>query len=143
MFGRQLDERLGKWHFWLMFAGFNLTFMPQHFLGLLGMPRRIYTYSEGGPWEIYNRISTIGSFVMAVAMLVFAFNVLRSRRYARVGNDPWVGDTLEWFADLASAAWELGRRRCRTCRARVRCATCGCGLEEKRAWLARRAAGCA
>jgi cytochrome c oxidase subunit I len=98
MFGRRLDERLGRWHFWLMFIGFNLAFMPQHFLGLLGMPRRIYTYSEGGAWEIYNRISTIGAFLMGVAMIVFAVNVLRSKRYARVGNDPWLGNTLEWFA---------------------------------------------
>jgi heme/copper-type cytochrome/quinol oxidase subunit 1 len=98
MFGRRLDERLGKWHFWLMFAGFNLAFLPQHMLGLLGMPRRIYTYSEGGAWEIYNRISTVGSFVMGVAMLVFAVNVLRSRRYPRVGNDPWLANTLEWYA---------------------------------------------
>ncbi len=98
MFGRRLDERLGKWHFWLMFAGFNLAFMPQHFLGLLGMPRRISTYSEGGAWEIYNRLSTIGAFIMAVAILVFAVNALRSRRYRRVGNDPWVGNTLEWLA---------------------------------------------
>ncbi len=105
MFGRRLDERLGKWHFWLMFAGFNLTFMPQHFLGLMGMPRRIYTYSEGGSWAIYNRISTIGAFVMAVGMLVFAFNALRSRRYPRVGNDPWVGDTLEWFAASPPPPW--------------------------------------
>jgi heme/copper-type cytochrome/quinol oxidase subunit 1 len=98
MFGRRLDERLGKFHFWLMFAGFNLAFMPQHFLGLLGMPRRIYTYSEGGAWEIYNRVSTIGAFLMGVAILVFAVNALRSRKYPRVGNDPWVGNTLEWFA---------------------------------------------
>ncbi|MGH2839607.1 MAG: cytochrome c oxidase subunit I [Solirubrobacteraceae bacterium] len=98
MFGRRLDERLGKWHFWLMFAGFNLAFMPQHFLGLLGMPRRISTYSEGGAWEIYNRLSTIGAFLMAVAILVFAVNALRSRRYRRVGNDPWTANTLEWFA---------------------------------------------
>ena len=61
MFGRMLDERLGKWHFWLMFVGFNLTFLPQHMLGLLGMPRRVYTYHHGGLWEAYNLISSIGS----------------------------------------------------------------------------------
>ena len=60
IFGRLLDEGLGKLHFWLVFIGFNLTFMPQHFLGLLGMPRRVYTYSQGGIWEVYNMISTIG-----------------------------------------------------------------------------------
>ena len=61
MFGRMLDERLGKWHFWLLFIGFNLAFFPQHLLGLEGMPRRIYTYDRGGTWETYNLISTIGS----------------------------------------------------------------------------------
>ena len=66
MFGRMLDERLGKLHFWLMFVGFNLTFLPQHMLGLLGMPRRVYTYHHGGLWEVYNLISTIGSGVMTV-----------------------------------------------------------------------------
>ena len=54
MFGRMLDERLGKWSFWLLFVGFNLTFLPQHMLGLLGMVRRVYTYHHGGLWEIYN-----------------------------------------------------------------------------------------
>jgi cytochrome c oxidase subunit 1 len=105
MFGRCLDEKLGKAHFWLMFVGFNLAFLPQHFLGMLGMPRRIYTYSEGGAWELYNRISTIGAFVMGAAMLVFCFNVLRSRRYPRVGNDPWIGETLEWFTTSPPPPW--------------------------------------
>src|SRR5262249_51584707 len=60
MFGRMLDEGLGKLQFWLVFLGFNVTFMPQHFLGLLGMPRRVYTYDVGGIWEVYNMISSIG-----------------------------------------------------------------------------------
>jgi cytochrome c oxidase subunit 1 len=107
MFGRRLDERLGKWHFWLQFAGFNLTFMPQHLLGLVGMPRRIYTYPADRPesWEIYNKLSTIGAFIMAVGLLVFFVNVLRSRSYPRVGNDPWLGDTLEWFAASPPPPW--------------------------------------
>jgi len=105
MFGRKLNETLGKWHFWLMFAGFNLTFMPQHMLGLLGMPRRIYTYSHGGAWETYNLLSTIGAFIMGVGILVFAVNVLRSRGYPRVGNDPWLGYTLEWFAASPPPPW--------------------------------------
>jgi cytochrome c oxidase subunit 1 len=98
MFGRKLDETLGKWHFWLLFIGFNLTFFPQHLLGLAGMPRRIYTYSRGG-WETDNMISTIGSYVMAAAILVFVINVIWTRRRAgvRAGNDPWLGDTLEWY----------------------------------------------
>jgi heme/copper-type cytochrome/quinol oxidase subunit 1 len=100
MFGRLLDERLGKWHFWLTFVGFNLTFLPQHMLGLLGMVRRIYTYDHGGLWEAYNMISSIGSGIMAVGMVVFAVNVLRTQRFRlgrRAGNDPWLADTLEWY----------------------------------------------
>ena len=80
MFGRALDERLGKLHFWLTFIGFNLTFFPQHMLGLLGMPRRVYTYHERGLWEAYNMISSIGSFVMALGMLVFVVNVVQTTR---------------------------------------------------------------
>jgi cytochrome c oxidase subunit I len=100
MFGRMLDERLGKWHFWLLFVGFNLTFLPQHMLGLLGMVRRIYTYHHGGLWEAYNLISSIGSGVMALATLIFLINVWRTnvfRKGIRAGNDPWLGDTLEWY----------------------------------------------
>jgi cytochrome c oxidase subunit 1 len=99
MFGRKLNETLGKWTFWLMFVGFNVTFFPQHFLGLLGMPRRIYTYSNGGWWEAWNLVSTIGAGVMAAGVLLFFVNVFRTRRRGeRVGNDPWMADTLEWFA---------------------------------------------
>jgi cytochrome c oxidase subunit I len=98
MFGKVLDERLGKLGFWLMFAGFNLTFMVQHFLGLLGMPRRIYTYDHGGLWEAYNLISTIGSGILGLGVLVFIWNVIvTTRTGARVGNDPWRADTLEWY----------------------------------------------
>ncbi len=99
IFGRLLDEKLGKWHFWLLFIGFNLAFFPQHMLGLLGMPRRIYTYDQGGAWEVYNTISTVGAFVMAAGILVFVGNVLWTRKRAgtRAGNDPWLGDTLEWY----------------------------------------------
>ncbi|HWE81646.1 MAG TPA: cytochrome c oxidase subunit I [Gaiellaceae bacterium] len=110
MFGRLLDERLGKLHFWLVFVGFNLAFMPQHLLGLLGMPRRIYTYSQGGLWEVYNMISTIGAFTMAVGMLVFAFNVVRTTRTGRRAvNDPWVADTLEWYATSPPPPWNFER----------------------------------
>ena len=98
MFGRKLDEKLGKLNFWLLFIGFNVTFFPQHLVGLLGMPRRIATYTQGGLWEWYNLVSTIGSGIMALGILVFVWNVFHSRNAARVGNDPWVGDTLEWYA---------------------------------------------
>ncbi|TML87097.1 MAG: cytochrome c oxidase subunit I [Actinobacteria bacterium] len=98
MFGRLLDERLGKIHFWLMFVGFNVTFLPQHMLGLLGMARRYYTYDKGGLWEWYNLTSSIGAGIMTVSLLVFVANVLKTTRVGRhVGNDPWLGDTLEWY----------------------------------------------
>jgi len=97
MFGRLLDERLAKWQFWLLFVGFNVAFFPQHLLGLEGMPRRIYTYGNES-WERYNLVSTVGSYVMAVAVLLFAVNVIKSMRSGqRVGNDPWQADTLEWY----------------------------------------------
>jgi len=100
MFGRMLDERLGKAHFWLMFVGFNMTFLPQHMLGLLGMVRRIYTYDRGGLWETYNLISSIGSGVMTLGLLCFVVNVVRTHMFrlgVRAGNDPWLADTLEWY----------------------------------------------
>jgi cytochrome c oxidase subunit 1 len=97
MFGRLLDERLGKVHFWLSFVGFNLAFFPQHFLGLLGMPRRIASYRDISSWQDWNIVSTVGSYIMALGMLVFLANVIRSRNARRVGNDPWLGDTLEWY----------------------------------------------
>ncbi len=98
MFGRMLDERLGKVNFWLMLIGFNLTFFPQHMLGLMGMPRRIYSYSEGGLWEWYNLISSIGSGVMALGILAFVVNVVKTARSGvRAVNVPWLADTLEWY----------------------------------------------
>jgi cytochrome c oxidase subunit 1 len=100
MFGRMLDERLGKLSFWLMFVGFNLTFLPQHMLGLLGMPRRVYTYHHGGLWEIYNMLSTIGSGILTISIAVFVVNVWRThilRLGKRAPNDPWLADTLEWY----------------------------------------------
>jgi cytochrome c oxidase subunit I len=110
IFGRMLDERLGKIHFWLVFIGFNLTFFPQHMLGLMGMQRRIYTYDHGGLWEAYNLISTIGSGIMALGILTFFVNVVvTSRRGARAGNDPWLADTLEWYTTSPPPAWNFDR----------------------------------
>ena len=96
-FGRLLDERLGKVAFWLIFVGFNVTFFPQHMLGLLGMPRRVYTYEDTGMLQGYNLTSTIGSYVMGLGILVFAWNVIKARKGRRAGNDPWLADTLEWY----------------------------------------------
>jgi cytochrome c oxidase subunit I len=99
MTGRMYDERLGVAHFWLMFIGFNAAFLPQHMLGLMGMQRRIYTYDREGLFEWYNLVSSLGSFLMGIAILVFIWNMTKSwRSGARVGNDPWGADTLEWYA---------------------------------------------
>jgi cytochrome c oxidase subunit I len=110
MFGKRLDERLGRWHFWLVFIGFNTTFFPQHMLGLLGMPRRVYTYHNHGLWEAYNMTSSIGSYVMALGMLVFGWNVIHTWRHGkRVGNDPWVANTLEWYTTSPPPPWNFER----------------------------------
>jgi cytochrome c oxidase subunit I len=98
MSGRLLNERLGKFSFWLVFIGFNLTFFVQHALGLSGMPRRVYTYAPGLGWSIYNLISTVGSFILGAGVLVTIVNVTRSLKVGKVaGPDPWKGNTLEWF----------------------------------------------
>ncbi len=95
--GRMLSETLGRWHFWLTVIGFNLTFFVQHFLGLMGMPRRVFTYPDLPYWGVLNLISTIGAFMIAVAMLVFLWNILRSLRHGdAAGDNPWAAWTLEW-----------------------------------------------
>jgi cytochrome c oxidase subunit 1 len=99
MSGRFLDETLGKIHFWIMFVGMNLTFMPMHVLGLKGMPRRIALYRPGHGWEYWNLIATIGAFMIAVSMLFFLINLIKTLRSAPViaGDDPWEGNSLEWM----------------------------------------------
>jgi cytochrome c oxidase subunit 1 len=95
--GRMLDERPGRWSFWLMLAGFNVTFFPMHFLGLLGMPRRVYTYPEAVGWGFWNLVSTVGVFILSLGILVFLWGLLASlRRSATAPADPWDGRTLEW-----------------------------------------------
>jgi cytochrome c oxidase subunit 1 len=95
--GKLFDERLGKLHFWLMLIGFNLTFAPMHILGLEGMPRRIYRYADGLGLNFWNLIATIGAFTIAVSILVFMVNMVRSlARGERAPADPWDGRTLEW-----------------------------------------------
>src|SRR6476659_5347478 len=96
MTGRMLSERLGRWNFWIMFVGFNLAFLPMHVTGLMGMPRRIYTYPTGLGWDTLNLITTIGSFVFALGLLLFLVNVWWSRRHGAVaGPNPWDAPTLE------------------------------------------------
>ncbi len=95
--GRMLSELWGQVHFWLMLIGFNMTFGPQHLLGIDGMPRRIYTYPTDMGWDLWNMVSTVGAFLIAFSMVIFAINAWRSVRRGRVaGNDPWDGGTLEW-----------------------------------------------
>ena len=108
--GRMYSERLAQWHFWLLFAGFNAAFLPQHMLGLMGMPRRVYTYERGGLFEWYNLVSSVGSFIMGLAILIFLVNAIRSWRGGpRVGSDPWKADTLEWYAASPPAAHNFDR----------------------------------
>jgi cytochrome c oxidase subunit I+III len=95
--GRMLNETLGKLNFWLMFIGVHVTFWPQHHLGFLGMPRRVYTYVESTGWGELNLISTLGSFMIAAGVLVFLVNFIISKRAGLpAGHDPWGGDSLEW-----------------------------------------------
>jgi len=93
---RMLNDKLGKLHFWLMMIGFNLTFGPFHILGLQGMPRRIYTYPSGKGWDFWNLAATVGSFVIAISILVFIYNCWVTRKSPKVGDDPWDARTLEW-----------------------------------------------
>ncbi len=95
--GRMLDERLGRWSFWVVMVGFNVTFLPMHLLGLLGMPRRVYTYQSGLGWDGWNMLETVGSYVLLVGLSLTAFNVIRALRQGpRAPDNPWGGDTLEW-----------------------------------------------
>ncbi len=97
MTGRLLNERLGKWQFWLMLIGVNLTFFPMHILGLLGMPRRVYTYAHNLGWNELNLLSTIGAFIIAAAIMVFLWNfIVTLRSGEKAGDDPWDAYTLEW-----------------------------------------------
>ena len=97
MTGRMLNERLGRWNFWTMFVGFNLAFLPMHLTGLLGMPRRVYTYNDYAGWHVLNLLTSIGAFVLAIGVLLFFVNVLRSLRIGAVaGSNPWDAPTLEW-----------------------------------------------
>jgi cytochrome c oxidase subunit 1 len=98
MSGRMMSEALGKASFWVMFVGFNLTFLVQHSAGLSGMPRRIYDYPEEAGWWAFNLASTIGSYLLGIGVLLTVINVIRSIKHGRgAGNDPWKGNTLEWF----------------------------------------------
>jgi cytochrome c oxidase subunit 1 len=98
--GRFMNERIGKISFWLYFLGLHLTFLPMHWTGLLGMPRRVFTYSSELGLDTLNMVSTIGGFVQAVGVLLLFLNVFRSLRSGeRAGRNPWGGATLEWATE--------------------------------------------
>ena len=125
--GRMFDEKLGQLNFWLMFIGFNLAFFPMHFTGLDGMPRRIYTYGGEMGWGLWNAFSTAGAFLLAVSLLLFIHNMVKSWRKGELaGDDPWDARTLEWsisspppeynFAEIPTvygrdAWWDQKRRQ--------------------------------
>jgi cytochrome c oxidase subunit 1/cytochrome c oxidase subunit I+III len=97
MTGRMMSERLGRWGFWTIFIGFNVAFLPMHVTGLMGMPRRIYTYPDGMGWSGLNLTTSIGACILAFGLLLFLINVFVSRaRGEPAGPNPWDGPTLEW-----------------------------------------------
>jgi cytochrome c oxidase subunit I len=103
--GRLLSERQGRWHFWLTFIGFNLTFMVQHVLGMYGMPRRVFTYPPLPGWATMNMISTVGAFILAFSVLVFLMNVVVSLSSGELaGDNPWDAWTLEWATSSPPSA---------------------------------------
>jgi len=110
MTGRMLDERLGQISFWLVFGGFNVTFFPMHIAGLLGMPRRVYTYPDGMGWGTLNLVETIGSYVLTAGLVLVAVNAIRSRFVGEpAGDDPWGGETLEWSTTSPPPAYNFER----------------------------------
>ena len=99
--GKMLDEKLGKWFFWLFVAGFNLTFFLQHFLGIMGMPRRVYTYQDIPGYTILNFLSTAGAYLMGAAVMLLLYNIFKTLRHAPpAAKDPWNAFTLEWMAGV-------------------------------------------
>jgi cytochrome c oxidase subunit I len=95
--GRMLSERLARWQFWLLLIGFILTFGPMHIAGMLGMPRRIFTYQADRGWAIWNQLATLGALIQTPSYAIFIYNVISSLWIGRpAGNDPWDAWTLEW-----------------------------------------------
>jgi len=108
--GRMLSERLGSWFFWILFLGFNLTFLPMHVSGILGMPRRIYTFQPDRGLDLWNLLSSAGVALQAVAILLFLWNVVHSLlRGKPAGNNPWNAWTLEWATSSPPPEWNFDR----------------------------------
>jgi cytochrome c oxidase subunit 1 len=110
MTGRLLNETLGKVHFWLMLIGMNVAFFPMHLIGLLGMPRRVYTYSPDLGVSTMNLVSTVGAFLIALSVLIFIWNVIRTRTAGKTaGDNPWEGATLEWATSSPPAVYNFAQ----------------------------------
>ena len=110
MTGRMMSENLGKWAFWLIFIGFNLTFFPMHILGLQGMPRRIYTYQPDMPWHGLNMFVSVSAVVLVAGFLVFFIDAIRSvRRGPPAGDNPWDASTLEWATSSPPPSYNFAR----------------------------------
>jgi len=104
--GRMMSETLGRWSFWLIFIGFNLTFLPMHYTGLIGMPRRVFTYGEEMGWGWLNMLSTVASFVIAAGFAVFVWDLLRPKRNeGESRRNPWNAGTLEWSHNVPEEQW--------------------------------------
>lgn len=108
--GRMLSEKIGKLHFWIFVLGFNMTFGVQHILGILGMPRRIYTYDADRGWELWNMISSIGVIFQGIAILLFVYNIISSLRKGKeAGPDPWDAWTLEWATSSPPPSYNFAK----------------------------------
>src|ERR1700712_3463539 len=110
MTGRMMSERLGKWAFWLIFVGFNLTFFPMHILGFQGMPRRVYTYQPDMPWYGLNLFVSGCALILTAGFLVFFVDAIRSaRRGSPAGDNPWNASTLEWATSSPPPSYNFSR----------------------------------
>ena len=108
IFGKMLNERIGKVHFWLMLLGMHLTFGPMHVVGLQGQPRRMYRYDKGMGFDFWNMVETVGSFIIALSLLVFFTNiVITARSKAIAPADPWDARTVEWMTDSPPKPWNF------------------------------------
>jgi cytochrome c oxidase subunit 1 len=106
--GRMLSERLARWQFWLLYVGFLLTFVPMHVSGMVGMPRRIYTYEADRGWEIWNQLTTLGAIIQVPSFAIFVYNIFASLRHGPpAGDDPWDGWTLEWATTSPPPAYNF------------------------------------
>ncbi len=107
--GRMLSERLAHWQFWLLYIGFFVTFAPMHVAGMLGMPRRIFSYEPDRAWEIWNQLATIGALIQAPSYLIFVYNLVSSYRHGKIaGDDPWDAWTLEWTTSSPPPTYNFG-----------------------------------